>query len=318
VRLPIFHERIAPVLLGAVLGPACQLQQPQLWPVWAYAAAVAGGVLVLRFARRQAWLVLLAVAVAAAGLTGLRAAAFLAQRLAPALEGRDLLVTGVVAAMPQRSEAGLRLRLQVEGAHAGRTEVALPPQVLLGWYGGEDGAAQGQPPTLRPGERWQLAVRLKAPHGHVNPHGFDYELWLWEQGLQATGYVRTGPRDAPPQRLAATWRKPVEQLRQRMRDAIFESVADPRLAGVLAALVVGDQGAIEQADWDVFRATGVAHLMSISGLHVTMFAWAAALAVGALWRRSAPCGCWPRWPGCAWARAPGPGPRSGCWRRRRW
>jgi competence protein ComEC len=49
---------------------------------------------------------------------------------------------------------------------------------------------------------------------------------------------------------------------------------------------VGDQRAIDRADWDVFRATGVAHLMSISGLHITMFAWIAALLVGALWRRS--------------------------------
>ena len=58
-------------------------------------------------------------------------------------------------------------------------------------------------------------------------------------------------------------------------------------AGLIAALVVGDQAAIDRADWDVFRATGVAHLMSISGLHITMFAWAAALALGWLWRRSA-------------------------------
>jgi competence protein ComEC len=58
-------------------------------------------------------------------------------------------------------------------------------------------------------------------------------------------------------------------------------------AGVLAALVVGDQAAIDRSDWDVFRATGVAHLMSISGLHVTMFAWLASALVGWAWRRSA-------------------------------
>ncbi|MEP6792066.1 MAG: DNA internalization-related competence protein ComEC/Rec2, partial [Ramlibacter sp.] len=52
------------------------------------------------------------------------------------------------------------------------------------------------------------------------------------------------------------------------------------------ALVVGDQNAIDRADWDIFRATGVAHLMSISGLHITMFAWVAALVIGWLWRRS--------------------------------
>ncbi|HEY1226861.1 MAG TPA: DNA internalization-related competence protein ComEC/Rec2, partial [Ramlibacter sp.] len=115
-----------------------------------------------------------------------------------------------------------------------------------------------------------------------------------EQGLQATGQVRAGKGDAPPRRLAATWRHPVEQARQTTRDAIEQRVADPQAAGILAALVVGDQNAIARADWDVFRATGVAHLMSISGLHVTMFAWVAGLVVGAGWRRSARlCLAWP-------------------------
>ena len=81
-----------------------------------------------------------------------------------------------------------------------------------------------------------------------------------------------------PSASASTWRHPVERARESVRDAIFERVADRRLAGVIAALVTGDQNAIERADWDVFRATGVAHLMSISGLHITMFAWLAALA----------------------------------------
>ena len=71
-----------------------------------------------------------------------------------------------------------------------------------------------------------------------------------------------------------------------MREAVYQRVENRQLAGVLAALVVGDQNAIERADWDVFRATGVAHLMSISGLHITMFAWLSSLLVAGLWRRS--------------------------------
>ncbi|MEP6965695.1 MAG: DNA internalization-related competence protein ComEC/Rec2, partial [Polaromonas sp.] len=125
--------------------------------------------------------------------------------------------------------------------------------------------------------------------GNSNPHGFDYELWLWEQGIQATGYVRAGPHDPPPLRLSSSWQYwkfPVERARQSVREAIYERVDNRQLAGVLAALVVGDQNAIERADWDVFRATGVAHLMSISGLHITMFAWVASLMIGKLWRRS--------------------------------
>nr|HET7859738.1 DNA internalization-related competence protein ComEC/Rec2 [Caldimonas sp.] len=76
------------------------------------------------------------------------------------------------------------------------------------------------------------------------------------------------------------------RARQRIRDAIDAHVRDRRAAGVLAALAVGDQGAIERDDWELFRNTGVAHLMSISGLHVTMFAWLAGLLVATAWRRS--------------------------------
>ncbi len=293
---------IFPVLLAWVLGTALQLQQAHLWDGYRYGLAALASVLAFAFLcwREKAWWVKGLVATLATGVlafsaTGLRSHYYLQDALPAALEGQDLLVTGVVAGMAQRSEAGLRFRLDVESALLAGKPVQLPARLYLSWYAGPLGPAgsgstglemQRSPAALAAGERWQLAVRLKAPHGGSNPHGFDYELWLWEQDLQATGYVRAGPRDAPAQRLAATWLHPVEQLRQRVRDAVFERVADRKLAGVIAALVVGDQAAIERADWDVFRATGVAHLMSISGLHITMFAWVAALAVGSLWRRS--------------------------------
>jgi len=125
-------------------------------------------------------------------------------------------------------------------------------------------------------------VRLRQPHGNLNPHGFDHELNLLEQGVRATGYVRGAPAELLDPEAGFV----VERMRQRVRDAIEASVADRRAAGVLAALAVGDQGAIDREDWDLFRNTGVAHLMSISGLHVTMFAWLAGVGVALLWRLS--------------------------------
>ena len=299
--------RMTWALLGGVAGVALQLQQAALWPWSAYAALLGAGLLAAAGLAWPAWvpgrrqgmaLPLVAMALAF-GLCGLRATVFLDHALQPALEGRDLQVTGVIAAMPQARETGLRLRLAVESARSDGAPVRLPPLVDLAWYAGAAGdAAQADPPpAVHAGERWRLTVRLKAPHGARNPHGFDYELWLWEQGVQATGYVRSSARlDAlhgPPERLAATWRYPVEQLRERVRDAILRGVdsaadgAQQRAIGVVAALVTGDQRAIERADWDVFRATGVAHLMSISGLHITLFAWLAAALLGRAWRRSA-------------------------------
>ena len=314
-RIDIRPARLlAGVLLGFVLGVAVQLQQALLFERLTYAVlvglALTGLGLLLWLARRP-WLgLLLALALSASlgfGLTGLRASVYSATALSPLLEGHDIEVTGQVMAMPQFGEDGVRFRLAVSSARLQGENVTLPPQIALGWYSGfgarpakvqpvTDGdpepaefllELQRQPQPLRAGDNWQMTVRLKAPHGNSNPHGFDYELWLWEQGIQATGYVRASKSDAPPKKISSSWAHPVERARQSVREAIFARIDDRKMAGVLAALVVGDQNAIERADWDVFRATGVAHLMSISGLHITMFAWLASLLIGWLWRRSA-------------------------------
>jgi competence protein ComEC len=308
---------ITPLALGWIAGTALQLQQAQLWAGEVYwglgAAAVVSAFAVVRISRvlagswvqvavRFAWMGVLS-AVLAFVQAGARASHYAQNDLNPALEGRTLHVVGIVANLPQRMEDSARFRFEVESAReANGALVQLPPQLLLGWYGnrlnGSDDKVQAPPTDLRPGDRWQLAVRLKAPHGHINPHGFDYELWLWEQGLQATGYVRNGAKDASPQWLGSTWSHPVERLRQRVRSAIDARVADRATAGIVAALLVGDQAAIERADWDVFRATGVAHLMAISGLHITGLAWLVAFCVGWLWRRSdvwSPCRPWSLW-----------------------
>ena len=302
-----------PSLLGLVLGSAAQLQQAQLWPVRAYlalalAALMLGWFTALYLGGKRQWLSALAHCTCACllvfGVTGWRACVFADGALAGALEGRDIAVSGVVAAMAQPFENGVRFRFDVDAATLSGAPVRLPRRLELAWYNRAtapaDAADGRQDPqhslatALQPGQRWQLTVRLKAPHGAINPHGFDFELWQWEQGVQATGYVRSGRTDPAPLLLAQTWQHPVERWRAQVRSRIYAALPEARTAGLIAALVVGDQGAIERADWDVFRATGVAHLMSISGLHITMFAWLAAALIGRLWRYSARlCLAWP-------------------------
>ncbi len=275
-------------LAGVVLGTALQLQQPLLWPLAVYLALGLPAVLAcwvwvaLGRGRPLTWpwlLCLLAGAVLAFGLTGVRAVLYQSQGLLPALEGRDIALVGRVASLPQTGPTGGRFEFVVERATLGGEPVRVPHRLLLGWYAGDAGA-------LRPlaGERWAFEVRLKRPHGSLNPHGFDRERWLWEQGIGATGHVRMGLRASAPQRLGMTPWHPVERLRQAITMAIAQRVESPRAAGVLAALVVGEQAAIERADWALFRDTGVAHLMAISGLHITLFAWLATATIGALWR----------------------------------
>jgi competence protein ComEC len=277
--------------LSSLAGCALQLQLPQLWSAGTVfgllGAAIATLLLGMRWRRRWIGIAMLAAAALALGFgaTHLRAASRLADALPPALEGQDLRLTGTVASLPRESIEGVRFLFKLEVAtHQGQS-VALPPLLSLGWFRGvDDGALLGGPAQdLRAGQRWRFTARLRQPHGNFNPHGFDAELWLFEQGVRATGSVRSRAGDEA-ELLAADAGHTIHRARQDWRDAINRRVSDPAAAGVLAALAVGDQAAIDRADWETFRITGVAHLMAISGLHVTMFAWLAALLVGRLWR----------------------------------
>ena len=208
----------------------------------------------------------------AAGAAHLR----LADRLAPELEGKDVEVAGVVSGLPAAAERGLRFEFEPESSTA-----RLPGRVLLFWY--EDLAGE-PPPELQPGERWLLTLRLKRPHGPLNPHGFDYEAWLTERGIGATGYVRA-PQSA--RRLGArnSFVDRIAQARAAVRVRFHAVLGATPAAGILSALAVGEQRAIANEEWRLFSRTGVTHLMSISGLHVTLVSGLAAWLASALWRR---------------------------------
>ncbi len=210
----------------------------------------------------------------------------IADRLDPAWEGRDIEVTGVIAGLPQPFDRGVRFEFEIESAAP--REAQVPERVLLSWYNGLTREEYQEVAPVRAGERWRLPVRLKRPHGQVNPHGFDYEAWLLERGIRASGAVRSrGERE----RLAAMVYSPgylVERVRERVRERFWDALPEHRYAGILIALAIGDQKAIEAEEWDVFNRTGVNHLMSISGLHVTMVSGLIAALVLFIWRRVQP------------------------------
>lgn len=266
--------------------PSLSVANPWLWAVacapLAAAARMRRPILILAsFALGYAW---------AAGCAHLR----MADRLPVELEGRDLVVAGVVSGLPAIGERSVRFEFEIEGAPG--TGARLPPKVMLSWYrsgygqaGAESSeeapAALDDPSAVHPGERWLFTVRLKRPHGSVNPYGFDFEAWLMERGIGATGYVRQrgelrkiGERNSFSDR--------IEQVREAVRARFLAVLGESTTSGVLVALAVGDQRAIDSDDWRLFSRTGVTHLMSISGLHVTLVSGLVAALVSFGWRRS--------------------------------
>ena len=222
----------------------------------------------------------------------------LEKHLPAALEGRDISVIGTIRHLPTTFAQGVRFQFVVEqfvqadglalpASEQQRWQSLLGAKLALAWYSQTE---QTIVPQLHPGERWRLRVRLQRPHGNANPFGFDYENWLLEQDVRATGYVRMNEDDAQAaQRMASFvpsfWHL-VERLRDHLRQRIVHALADKPYAGVIVALVIGDQRAVGQSDWQIFNQTGIGHLMSISGLHITMVAALFGKFFAMLWRRS--------------------------------
>ena len=281
-------------IVSFALGVCLLQQQPRLPPLawawllapllilcWHFGARVAAG----RWAR-FATLLLAGAAFAAVGYfyAAARAQWRLDERLAAQWEGVDLAVTGVVAGLPQPFERGVRFDFDIEQAEPAAAR--LPQRVVLSWYSGSSREEFQDIAFIRAGERWQFNVRLKRPHGSANPRGFDYESLLLQRAIGATGYVRPGGTA----RLDDLVLRPaylIERAREILRERHWDTLAGYPYAGILIALAIGDQNAIDSGQWQLFARTGVSHLMSISGLHVTMVASLLAALVNLLWRRRA-------------------------------
>jgi competence protein ComEC len=218
-----------------------ELPAPEAW-------ALAGLLLVLPRCRWSSWPVrLLAIAGCFAlgfSWAGWRADLRLTEQLASEFEGRDVEVIGVIATLPQDFSNGTRFEFVVDSVLT--PGVVVPGRVMLSWYQGRRDGEQFERLPVQPGERWRFTLRLKRPHGNANPGGFDYEAWLLEHDIRATGYIRP----EPPQRLSEMVWQPdylIERLRFQVRARYAERLP-PEIypwSGILVALAVGDQKAIQ-------------------------------------------------------------------------
>jgi competence protein ComEC len=133
-----------------------------------------------------------------------------------------------------------------------------PRRLRVSWYEPDRSPAVG--------EEWRFELRLRCRRGFQNPGAPERELTLLRERIDATAYV-LGKR--PPVRIGPAATRPIERLRERISGAIAAALPPGPSVAVLQGLAVGVRGAIPDRLWEAFSATGIAHLMAISGLHVT-------------------------------------------------
>ncbi len=188
--------------------------------------------------------------------------------LPKSLEGKDLIVSGRIASIPEVNHDRVQFLFQMSQPKV---------KVRLNWYKTYI--------VPKVGDQWDFEVRLKRPHGLMNPGGFDYETWLFQHRIRATGYII----DSPLNRKIAS--KLHEQFIDRARASLLQNMnhvlKGQTLGPMIDALTLGVQDGITQDQWDILRVTGTSHLMAISGLHITCVAGFFYLLTGFFWRRIA-------------------------------
>ena len=236
-----------------------------------------------RFLYKELTLTILLIILLLLGIlyTSLYAKQQLSNRLDKNLIGKSLIVSGFVSDIPVVNGHVQRFTFYVESfkvlSSTGRNNTQadliakFPRKIRLSWYYGQ---------KINSSERWQFEVRLKPPHGFMNPAGFDYESWLFQHGIDATGYVRKSELNQHNKStLNDGFRGYIDSHRQRLGQLI-DSIADKENdstsgAGsfsLVKALAIGDKSSISNEQWLVLINTGTSHLMAISGLHIGLAA----------------------------------------------
>ncbi|QEL57003.1 DNA internalization-related competence protein ComEC/Rec2 [Chromobacterium paludis] len=259
--------------MGWVAGIVLCAFLPQLpetaW--WAAPAVGAGGGAMLARPRWRPWLAVLLSFCLGLGYAVERAQARLEQALEASWAQRPVDFIATVRGLPIPGDFGVRLTLEVERVLTAGAR--LPPRVQLFDYRKRDWPS---------GSRWRLDARFKPRHGSANAFGFDAEQWSWAEGVLATGSA--GKERMPLGRRAdlMAW---VDGWRAG-QVARMERVLGPgRESALLAALTVGAQQKVAREDWRRFAATGLTHIVSISGLHITMLAGLAGWVCASVLRR---------------------------------
>lgn len=240
------------LLAGAAAGFLSLAVLPALPPPWLM-PVLFPVLLVVAWRWRQPWWLALAAAALALGFASWRMEQQLAAQPAAAQEARSWRVAGRVEGLPlPASHGGWRIRFVV------------PPSA--DWpQGGRWQLHVRHSERPLPGAVCMLTARLKRPHGLANPGGFDYEAWLLSEGVTATGSAR----DLRCERVDGGG---IDRLRLALRDHLAAQLSAHPEAGVLLALVTGDRALVPAATWERYAATGIIHLMAISGLHITLLA----------------------------------------------
>ncbi|MFW6076377.1 MAG: ComEC/Rec2 family competence protein, partial [Hyphomicrobiales bacterium] len=233
------------------------------WLVFAVAATVLAGLAAASAAGRFQPLSLVLAIVVAGGLLGKLRTEIVRHPKLLATTG-VVELAGWIEGVEARGRDRLRLVVRVDDLAGIRPEFT-PPRLRVNI----------DQPSQRPqlGQYVRTRAWLMPLPGPVEPGSYDFARAMWFEGLGATG-SGIGELQVDPERsidMGWSWRAGVEAVRGAVRERVAAALPDD-LAGFSAALIIGERSGIPEATRTALQISGLAHILAISGLHMSLMA----------------------------------------------
>jgi len=198
-------------------------------------------------------------------------------------EGKDFVASGAISGLPVSTSGNIRFRFKIQAVQNDDLAVLLGKTVQLSCY--------RCPLSIQAGQRWNLTLRMKRPHGYASWGAYDYEKYLYRHRIIAKGYIRLKGENHFINDSSVS----IHRSRQLLLDELQRVVGSGAGASIITALVIGVKSGFTTEQQAVLQSTGVSHLMAISGLHVGLAFTGIALLLSALmWPVARVFEYWPR------------------------
>ncbi|OJU05164.1 MAG: hypothetical protein BGN87_14260 [Rhizobiales bacterium 65-79] len=219
------------------------------------------------FLARSKFILRLILLAALLVIAGVMAAKFEAWNASTKMLGADISTRIVGRVVTVEHQASGRIRLTIDLLSTSRPHLRYAPDRIRA-------SARKIPAGIKPGSGVSGVVRLFPPSGPLRPSSYDFSFRSYFDGIGASGFFLTNPEEVSlespaslPERLAAG----IARLRDALADRVRAAVPGPN-GEIGAALVAGVQSGIPDDINEALRITGLAHVLSISGLHMALVA----------------------------------------------
>ena len=185
-------------------------------------------------------------------------------RLPLSHDRQDLVLSGYIVSLPEKSSHRTRFIMQLTDVKSDQLEFKRLRRIRLNHY---QFSSTEEKPVYQSGDYLTLRVRVRSPHFLQNPYAFDLERHFLSSGWDASGTIQEVYDHSPKKhRLNA--------LRSELRLYLHSLFPAGVSYWLMPAIILGDRTAMDSDIWKVLQRTGTAHLMVVSGLHIAVMSGA--------------------------------------------